>query len=206
MKLLEVVHFRFENPPETLHRAVVDAAAGSGHTLRCMDAVQLCFELPVGVLAASVTVKQRMGAGVGSHRSVKGVKNKLIVVGLTQCIRNDAFVMEIKDRTQVCFLPVEKFEFCDICQPFFIGSVCRKCSVQYVFSGNARFRHDIVLLLSAYHGLHMYAFHQAVNPFVVVVPFEPAVHIQRHTAITVDAFYFAVQTDDFFQQEGIFFF
>ena len=156
--------------------------------------------------AASVTVKQRVGAGVGSHRSVKGVKNKLIVIGLTQCIRNDAFVMEIKDRTQVCFLPIDKFEFCDICQPFFIGSVCRKCSVQYVFSGNARFRHDIVLLLSAYHGLHMYTFHQAVNPFVVVVPFEPAVHIQRHTAITVDAFYFAVQTDDFFQQEGIFFF
>ena len=89
MKLLEVVHFRFENPPETLHRAVVDAAAGSGHTLRCMDAVQLCFELPVGVLAASVTVKQRMGAGVGAHRSVKGVKNKLIVVGLAQCIRNE---------------------------------------------------------------------------------------------------------------------
>ena len=171
-----------------------------------MDAVQLCFELPVGVLVASVTVKQRMGAGVGSHRSVKGVKNKLIVIGLAQCIRNDAFVMEIKDRTQVCFLPIDKFEFCDICQPFFIGPVCRKCSVQYVFSGNARFRHDIVLLLSAYHGLHMYTFHQAVNPFVVVVPFEPAVHIQRHTAITVDTFYFAVQTDDFFQQEGIFFF
>ena len=53
---------------------------------------------------------------------------------------------------------------------------------------------------------HMYTFHQAVNPLVVVVPFEPAVHIQRHTAITVDAFYFAVQTDDLFQQAGIFFF
>ena len=92
-------------------RAVVDAAAGSGHTLRCMDAVQLCFELPVGVLAASVTVKQRMGAGVGSHRSVKGVKNKLIVVGLTQCIRNDAFVMEIKDRTR------DRRKFCVIDVP-----------------------------------------------------------------------------------------
>lgn len=204
--MLEVVHFRFENPPEALHRTVVDAATGPGHTLRCMDTVQLCFELPVGVLVASVTVKQRMGAGVGHNRSVKGVKNKLIVVGLAQCIRNDAFVMEIKDRAQVCFLPVEEFEFCDVCQPFFIGPVCRKCSVQYVFSGNARFRHNIVLLLSAYHGLYVHAFHQAVNPFVVVVPFEPAVHIQRHTAITVDAFYFAVQTDDFFQQEGIFFF
>lgn len=204
--MLEVVHFRFENPPEALHRAVVDAAAGPGHTLRCMDTVQLCFELPVGVLVASVTVKQRMGAGVGAHRSVKGVKNKLIVVGLAQCIRNDAFVMEIKNRAQVCFLPVEEFEFCDVCQPFFIGSVCRKCSVQYVFSGDTRFQHGIVLLLSAYHGLHVHAFHQAVNPFVVVVPFEPAIHIQRHTAITVDAFYFAVQTDDLFQQEGIFFF
>ena len=135
----EVVHFRFENPPEALHRAVVDAAAGPGHTLRGMDTVQLCFELPVGVLASSVTEKQRVGTGVGPRCSVKGVKNKLIVVGLAQCIRNDTFVMEIKDRTQVCFLPVEKFEFCDICQPFFIGSVCRKCSVQYVFSGNTRF-------------------------------------------------------------------
>ena len=86
MKLLEVVHFRFENPPEALHRAVVDAGTGPGHTLRCMDTVQLCFELPVGVLVASVTVKQRMGAGVGAHRSVKGVKNKLIVVGLAQCM------------------------------------------------------------------------------------------------------------------------
>ena len=98
MKLLEVVHFRFENPPEALHRAVVDAAAGPGHTLSCMDTVQLCFELPVGVLIAPVAVKQRMGAGVGSHRSVKGVKNKLIVVGSAQRIRNDAFIMEIKDR------------------------------------------------------------------------------------------------------------
>ena len=68
-----------------------------------MDAVQLCFELPVGVLVASVTVKQRVGAGVGSHRSVKGVKNKLIVIGLAQCIRNDAFVMEIKDRFSALF-------------------------------------------------------------------------------------------------------
>ena len=76
MKLLEVVHFRLTGP---------------GHTLGCMDTVQLCFELPVGVLVASVIVKQRVGAGVGPHRSVKGVKNKLIVVGLAQHIRNDAF-------------------------------------------------------------------------------------------------------------------
>ena len=90
MKLPEVVHFRFENPPEALHKAVVDAAAGPGHTLRCMDTVQLCFELPVGVLIASVAVKQRMGAGVGAHRPVKGVKDKLIVVGSAQRIRNEA--------------------------------------------------------------------------------------------------------------------
>ena len=99
----EVVHFRFENPPEALHKAVVDAAAGPGHTLRCMDTVQLCFELPVGVLIASVAVKQRMGAGVGAHRPVKGVKDKLIVVGSAQRIRNDAFVMEIKDRFSALF-------------------------------------------------------------------------------------------------------
>lgn len=64
MKLLEVVHFRFENSPEALHRAVVDAAAGSGHTLRCMDTVQLCFELPVGVLVASVTVNRGWALGL----------------------------------------------------------------------------------------------------------------------------------------------
>ena len=62
-----------------------------------MDSIQLRFKLPAGVLIAPVTVKQGMGAGVGVHRRVKGVKNKLIVVGATQCICNDAFVEEIKD-------------------------------------------------------------------------------------------------------------
>ena len=52
---------------------------------------------------------------------------------------SETMVMEIKDRTQVCFLPIDKFEFCDICQPFLIGTICRKFSVQYVFRGNTRF-------------------------------------------------------------------
>ena len=181
----------------TLYETVTQAIAELGISAAIVKEEDIAEILSYGIMTLP---------GLVSHRSVKGVKNKLIVVGLAQRIRNDAFIMEIKDRAQVRFLPVVKFEFCDICQPFFIGSVCRKCSVQYVFSGNARFRHDIVLLLSAYHGLHMYTFHQAVNPLVVVVSFEPAVHIQRHTAITVDAFYFAVQTDDLFQQAGIFFF
>ena len=62
MKLPEVVHFRFENPPEALHRAVVDAAAGPGHTLRCMDTVQLCFELPVRSVYKELHADHETGA------------------------------------------------------------------------------------------------------------------------------------------------
>ena len=74
MKLLEIVHLGFENAPEALHGAVVNAAAWTGHALRCMDSIQLRFKLPDGILKAPVTVKQGMGARVGVHRRIKGVK------------------------------------------------------------------------------------------------------------------------------------
>ncbi len=38
----------------------------------------------------------------------------------------------------------------------------------------------------------MHAFHPSVNPLAVVISFQPAVHIQRHAAIPVDAIYFTV--------------
>ena len=58
---MQIVHLRFQHPPEALHRAVVNAASYSGHTLPHFCSLQLVIESFAGILKSSVTMEQRMG-------------------------------------------------------------------------------------------------------------------------------------------------
>jgi hypothetical protein len=60
-KSVQIVHLRFQHPPEALHRAVVVAAAYSGHALTHLCFPELVIESAAGVLEPSVAVTQRMG-------------------------------------------------------------------------------------------------------------------------------------------------
>lgn len=146
-----------------------------------MDTVQLCFELPVGVLIAPVAVKQRMGTGVASHRSVKGVKNKLIVIGLAQCIRNDAFVMEIKDRTPAIAEGLEKLR----------SRVLIFCyQLSHIHSGKAHIQKSLAVWkpeLERYTGLVQQIKEKSKERKALVAEKKelPIYHVKRHKALAL---------------------
>ena len=89
----QIIHLRLQHPPEALHWAVVDAAAHSGHTLSHLCGPELIIENAVCVLEPSVTVKQRMGIRVEGNRFIEVIKDKLVVVAVTDFVCHDPFVV-----------------------------------------------------------------------------------------------------------------
>ena len=59
-----VIAFPFQDAPEALHRAVVNAMRHTGHTLRHPRLHKLVVEGTVGVLKPSVAVKQRVSVWI----------------------------------------------------------------------------------------------------------------------------------------------
>ena len=55
-----VIAFPFQDAPEALHRAVINAMRHAGHTLRHARLHKLVVEGTVGVLKPSVAVEQRI--------------------------------------------------------------------------------------------------------------------------------------------------
>ena len=99
----QIIHLRFQHPPEALHRTVVNASAHSGHTLSHLCGPEFIIENAVCVLESSATVKQRMGIRVEG--------NRFIIV----CITSANFpylssnpvllVVSVRDCTSLTFLP-----------------------------------------------------------------------------------------------------
>ena len=75
-----VIAFPFQNAPEALHRAVVNAMRHAGHTLRHARLHKLVVEGTVGVLKTSVTVEQRMRVRIGLRSLVEGFENQWVIV------------------------------------------------------------------------------------------------------------------------------
>ena len=78
-----VIALPFQNAPESLHRAVVNAVSHTGHALRHSGLYKFVMEYSACVLEASVVVEQRMGIRVGLNSFVKSLEYKGIVIALT---------------------------------------------------------------------------------------------------------------------------
>ena len=90
-----VIAFPFQDAPEALHRAVINAMRHAGHTLRHSGLHELVVESTVGVLEPSVAVEQRMRVRIGLHSLVKSLENQQIIVAFTQHIGHDAPVAKV---------------------------------------------------------------------------------------------------------------
>lgn len=75
-----VIAFPFQDAPEALHRAVINAMRHAGHTLRHPSLHKLVVEDTVGVLKPSVAVEQRMHVRIGLHSLVEGFENQWVIV------------------------------------------------------------------------------------------------------------------------------
>ena len=90
-----VIAFPFQDAPEALHRAVINAMRHAGHTLRHARLHKLVVKGAVGVLEPSVAVEQKMRVRIGLHSLVKGFENQRIIVAFAECVGHNAPVAEV---------------------------------------------------------------------------------------------------------------
>ena len=90
-----VIAFPFQDAPEALHRAVINAMRHAGHTLRHARLHKLVVEGTVGVLNPSVAVEQRMRVRIGLHSLVEGFENQCVIVVFTEYVGHNAPVAEV---------------------------------------------------------------------------------------------------------------
>ena len=132
---LAVVTFSFQDAPEALHRAVVNAVCHAGHALCHSGLFELVMKSSVCVLKAPVAVEQRMRVGVGFDRFVEGLEHQLIVVAVTDDVADDAAVTEVENGAEInlaylyALIPLE---FCHISKPLFVGLFCIELTVKKV--------------------------------------------------------------------------
>lgn len=136
-----VIAFPLQNPPEALHRAVINAVCNTGHTLRHARLHKLLVKCPVRVLETSVAMEQGMCVRIGLNRLVEGFEHQRIIITLTEHIGHDAPVTEIQDGAQIEFVNLGSlipFEFCYIGKPFLIGLCSIELPVQKILSNIMR--------------------------------------------------------------------
>lgn len=70
---------------------------------------QLLVEGSAGVLESSITVEQRVCIWIFQNGFIQGIKNKLIVIPVTNDITDDSPVTQVKDGTQIEFVDDRTF-------------------------------------------------------------------------------------------------
>lgn len=121
---LSVIAFTFQDSPEAFHRAVVNAAANTGHTLCHPGIQQFLVEGSAGVLESTVAVEQRVCIRIFKNSFIKRVKNQLVVISVTNNIADDSPVTQIENRTQIELVDnwtLIPLELRYIGQPLFVG-------------------------------------------------------------------------------------
>ena len=98
---LSVIAFTFQDSPEALHRAIVNTAANTGHTLRHSGIQQLLVESSAGVLESTVTVEQWVSIWIFQNSFIKRIKNQLVVIPVTNNIADNSPVTQIEDCAQI---------------------------------------------------------------------------------------------------------
>ena len=132
-----IIALPLQNPPEALHRAVINAVRNSGHTLRHASLYKFVAEGTVGILKSSVAVKQGMCVRIGLNRLAQGFENQRIIVALTEHIGHDAPVTEIQNGAQIEFVNLSSLiplEFCYIGKPLLVGLCSIELPVQKILS------------------------------------------------------------------------
>ena len=89
----------------------------------------------VGVLKTTVTVEQLMCIRMGFNCSLECVKHNRVVVVVTNNIRNDTSVVQVKDGTQIDFVnhyALVPFELYDIGKPLHIRSWRMEITTEYI--------------------------------------------------------------------------
>ena len=136
-----VISFSLQNAPEALHRAVINAMCHAGHALCHSGLNKLVVKCPVGILKASVAVKQWMCIRIGFSCLVKGLENQWIIVALTELVGHNAPIAEVQNGAQIEFVNLAAFiplEFCHIGEPFLVGLCGIKLPVQKILSNILR--------------------------------------------------------------------
>ena len=196
-----VVAFTLEDAPESLHWPVVNALGHTGHALLHAGFFQLVVESSVRILETSVTMKQRVCVGIGLYSPVKCLKDKRIVIPVSDHIGDNATVIEIQDRTEINLVhrnTLIPFELRNIGNPLFVGLVCFEFAVKKILGHILRVLRlacaPVVVVL--YGGLDAFAPADSENALVVhmdvlIVPeivVDAAITLVR--ALHVDLFYF----------------
>ena len=75
-----VIHLARQNPPETFYWPASQAICYMRYALRHAGLFNLGTKILLGILNASVAVKQGMGTRIGFQSFVKGLKYELVVV------------------------------------------------------------------------------------------------------------------------------
>ena len=131
-----VIAFPFQDAPEALHRAVINAMRHAGHTLRHARLHKLVVEGTVGVLKPSVAVEQRMRVRIGRNCLVESFENQWVIVVFTEYVGHNAPVTEIQNGAQielVDLVSLVPLEFCHIGELLFVGLFSIKLPVQKIF-------------------------------------------------------------------------
>ena len=130
-----IVTLALQDAPKFLHRAIVNTAANTGHTLRHSGIQQLLVESSAGVLESTVTVEQWVSIWIFQNSFMKRIKNQLVVIPVTNNIADNSPVTQIEDRAQIelvdnrAFIPLK---LCHIGQPLFIWPSCPELPVQKI--------------------------------------------------------------------------
>ena len=103
-KTAAIIFLALQDAPESLHWAIVNAVSHARHTLRHTGFLQHMVKGLVGVLKTTVTVEQLMCIRMGFNCSLECVKHNRVVVVVTNNIRNDTSVVQVKDGTQIDFV------------------------------------------------------------------------------------------------------
>jgi len=106
LKTGKIVHFAFENAPETFHGVVVNAATDARHALCHSGLVQFKLKLFTGILKTSVTMKQRVSVRILRNDQIKGFKYEVVIVVSHHGVRDNTFVLKVEDCAQIQFFPI----------------------------------------------------------------------------------------------------
>ena len=159
-KSVSVIALSLQDPPEAFHRAIVDTASNTGHTL-CHSCIQkLLVEGSAGVLESSVTVEQWVRIRIFQNSLIQRIENEFVVVSVPNNVADDSSVTQIKNRTQIEFVDDWTFiplKLCYIGQPLFVGMPRPKFPVQKILYCHLRVRSisGTALLSEFYGGLDM---------------------------------------------------
>lgn len=134
-ELVAVVAFPFQDAPEALHRAIVEAVGHAGHALLHPCGSKFLVENSGCILKSSVTVEQRVSIWLGGNSGIKGVKNELVVVVIANDESDNSPIAEVQNSAKVDFThfgPRIVFELGHIGQPLQVGRIGMEAAAKII--------------------------------------------------------------------------